>query len=147
MATIVYTVELNRGRLLPTPATPQISAPATGGWGTIAPATHQGFQIVEVAHDPGPGLWMAEFRAGDRLYRYHADRSPRAHALQVCDGGQWHTISTGPQTPLAVESALENSAGLGWSFAMFRVAYEQWWTGYAAGWCDADNASRAGLDF
>ena len=53
---------------------------------TPAPAHCTGFQIREVHHDPGPGQWLVEFEAGGRLYRYHADRSPQAHALEVQDG-------------------------------------------------------------
>lgn len=106
-----------------------------------------GFQIVSVDHDAGSGQWQVDFRAGDRLYRYHVDRSPNAHALQVCDGATWATISTGAQTPLAVESVLEHMAGLGIPYRTFRWGYESWYIGFVSGWCAAEEQGRAEVDF
>ena len=105
----------------------------------------EGFAVRSVDHDTGSNAWAVDFQAGGRMYRYYTDHA--AQKLQVCDGAQFTTISTGPQTPLAVESVLQNMAGLGIPFGVFRAMYEQWFYGFVSGWCAADESSRAGLDF
>lgn len=105
-----------------------------------------GYMIHSVDRsESAPGGFSVDFQAGGRMYRYYTDHS--AQRLQVCDGATWATISTGPQTPLAVESVLRNMAGIGITFQTFRHGYEQWYFGRVWGWTECDEQSRAGMDF